>query len=261
MKMRRGSSTVAEPLNAEQLRHRITLMETGLMMLGLKQTNCAFLQGMVPQNFTDYLSFLLGDFCYNLVGKDAQGHTVGAPTWPQLLVYELQIRKRAYRLIADGVGTFPVCLKQAWNDCVVKERFFTTPLAFSSHARAGPYGFPPVPSAPRDGSSWEATTVGKGKGRRAKAKAKTKATIATGGGKGKGAGKGSKGPPRTGCADKTPDGKGICYDYNDKDHNCSKGRACRFLHVCGRCFGDHPMFACNGNASRAETQGSGTGSQ
>ena len=62
---------------------------------------------------------------------------------------------------------------------------------------------------------------------------------------------GRKGGPRGGknkggqdCASVTPDGKKICFKFNDKGRGCNAGR-CPFLHVCGTCFKDHPMFRCD----------------
>ncbi len=63
-----------------------------------------------------------------------------------------------------------------------------------------------------------------------------------------------------GCAARTPDGKSLCYGYNDLSVKCRK-KDCPFLHVCGRCFARHPIYACTGNKSMppvgGETQGSG----
>ena len=49
------------------------------------------------------------------------------------------------------------------------------------------------------------------------------------------------------CAASTPKGKSICFAYN-KD-SCNRGKACKFAHVCGACFGTHPMFNCKGQAA------------
>jgi hypothetical protein len=99
-------------------------------------------------------------------------------------------------------------------------------------------------------------------GHKNKAKAK--------GGKGKGGkrfkgggGAGGKGleVPK-GCARTTPDGKFICYGYNDFNTRC-RNQQCPFYagHVCGICFQKHPMYACQGKqkfqeaAKGPETQG------
>ena len=66
-------------------------------------------------------------------------------------------------------------------------------------------------------------------------------------GKGKGESKNKGGKAKSyaqGCASETPDGKKICYTFNDKARGCAVAK-CQFLHVCGRCFKDHPMFRCD----------------
>jgi hypothetical protein len=113
LKMRKGSTSVPEPANPEQLRKRVMILGTGLMALAMRHTNRTFLQGMTPQTFQSYLTYLLGDFVYQLTGRNAEGHTIAAPSWNQLLVYELEIRKRAWRLtyadLSQG-NTLPIRL-------------------------------------------------------------------------------------------------------------------------------------------------------
>jgi hypothetical protein len=66
-------------------------------------------------------------------------------------------------------------------------------------------------------------------------------------GKGKGKGKGSRSGKDAGCSSEIPDGKRICYAFNNKDRPCTL-RKCNFLHVCGKCFQDHPMWSPQCNA-------------
>ena len=54
-------------------------------------------------------------------------------------------------------------------------------------------------------------------------------------------------PP--GCVVQAPDGRHICFEFNTPGRFCNFGPACRFAHVCGRCFKkDVPMFSCNHQA-------------
>ena len=72
------------------------------------------------------------------------------------------------------------------------------------------------------------------------------------GGKGKDKGKGKgKGAVGTNCATKAPDGRMICYRFNNKHEKC-EGK-CKFAHICGVCFGNHPMYSdkCTGRATKA----------
>ena len=117
---------------------------------------------------------------------------------------------------------FSAALKTAWEDPVVKERCFTTPLA-TMHARLSRTSGKAEPLAKRTGTS--------------KAKGK-------GGGKAKGkAGKGVGGKRSALCESMTPEGKRVCYAFHHE--GCQKTSACRFEHVCGACFKKGvPMQEC-----------------
>ena len=106
VKLRKAVGTTAEPNNPEQLRKRLALMGVGLMMLGMRHTNRAELQGMTPQLFQSYLNYLLGNYVWMLLAKDPLGRTASCPSWLQILSYEFQIRKKAYSWMAAGKGTF-----------------------------------------------------------------------------------------------------------------------------------------------------------
>ena len=221
LKMRKGSSSIPEPINPEQLRHRIMVLGTSLMCLGMRHSNRTFLQGMTPQTFHSYLSYLLGDHVYQLTGRSAEGHTVAAPSWSQLLVYELEIRKKAWRLtFSDNAvsNTFAKCLDDACKDTVTKERFFTTPVAFSALSRPTRTVF----------TGNEDTWKGRGKGKYG------------GRGKGKKGDKGGKGSKWR--HSKTPDGRSICFGY--QENSCKKGSGCNYVHVCGNCLGTHAAADC-----------------
>lgn len=243
--MRKGAQAVEEPHNPEQLRKRLKVLGLAVMFLGLKHSNRQYLQGYTPQTTEDYLTYLLSENCYYLQGKSAEGFTINGPSWAQLLLYEFQIRKKAWALINSGKSKrFVDALELAWQDSCVKERYLVTPVALSSSS----------------GSKRTMTTdPGTGKGgvtKKAKGGGGGKASK-KGGGKGGNSGKSGKTAERLGMQSKTPDGLNICYGYNDFNTRC-RNKGCRFEHCCGLCYGKHPLYACKpGNHS--ETQGSGTG--
>lgn len=239
LQLKKGGTSVAEPQNPEQLRKRIKLMGCGLMMLGIRHTNNPALQGLVPQDFEDYLSFLLGEFVWGLTGRSADGNTVALPSWAQLIIYEYQIRRAAYRLVEEG-STFKDALKQSYKDAVTKERYFTTPIALSSSQKR-PYAFNDMP----DGSSQK-----KGKSK----------------GAGKGGKSGGKGRKGNGKPSGKPEGKkhDFCYAYNNSWERC-KNKNCKFKHQCMKCGGNHPVYNCTnaeaGAKQGGETQGKGAGAE
>ena len=244
LQMRKGNQQVEEPRNPEQLRKRLKILGLGLMFLSLKHSNRAFLTAINPQLFEDYACYLLSEHCFYLQGKSAEGFAISGPSWNQLLIYEFQVRRKTWTLVQNQGMDFATALRVSWRDPCVKERFLTTPIALSAAGSGKRYMEPSDPFA----AGKKARSAGHGRnktGNKAKGSGK---------GKGKGKGKQSAGD-KLGCASRTPDGQPICYGYNDTSVRC-KNRDCRFMHRCGGCFGQHPLYACK-PGNRAETQGSG----
>ena len=213
---------------------------TGLIMVGQCCASHAELRGLSPQDFQTYLNYLLGDHVWNLVAKDSNGDSVAHPPWAQVLAYEQAIRKKAWQLVQRDKLAFPDALKKGYTDTLVKDRHFTTPLTLYTLVRKREHGNDGFISSKR----------GKGGG--------------NGGGHGQGGhGGGPKGKGKKAGKSKgkeghtvTPDGKPICFRYNDNTKKCN-GKKCRFIHVCSLCLGKHPAYQCRGPAKGADTQGEG----
>ena len=235
LRVTKAAARVELPKNPEELRARVTLLGVAWMMIGYAHTNRAWLQGITPQLWQDYLKYLLGEFVWGLVGRDAQGHTVATPSWLQVLAYEHAVRKHAWKLVALAGRRFSDALQEAWKDPVVKERNFTTPLALSALAPGAGLG---SGGGRRAGSG---TDLGAGSSRKDTNGNAGNKTKKKGGKKGKGKGGGMD------VKSNTPAGKPICFRYN-RQGGCSMGNKCKFEHVCGACFGRHPMFQCPGPA-------------
>ena len=180
------------------------------------------------------MDYLLSEHCAGLISGGI-GLLVSAPSWELVLGYEQEIRHEMCMRLLKG-DSLSTALRGTWNNPQVKERHFTTPLALAhlkrSHGQAfQPHPFPPLPS-PQGGQN------SKSQNKRAKAqKAKGK-----GGGKGGGAG-----APQ-GCQARTPQGKMVCFRFNDAGLQCAL-RDCKFVHVCGTCYkAKTPMFECSHKA-------------
>ena len=239
LQLRRGTSEVALPSTPEELRSRLIVWGVGLQMIALKHSNLVYLQGLTPQDVQDYLSYLLGEHVYGLTGKSSRGETVSAPSWPQLLIYESQIRKCMYGLMVDDGISAPEALKSAYRDPVVKERHFTTPIALSATSKQ-----------PFD-------SYGGGQGLRQKSGGKGRGKGRKGGGPYGKTGKGGKG----GNKQKSGGGKpkfGECFPFNNHWERCTR-KNCPFPHICSRCGGKHAAYQCQ-NQGAPETQGSGADS-
>lgn len=247
MAFKKSGASIPDPENPEQLRRRLSLLFTTMAMLALKHTNRPLIQGTTPEHVHKYCAYLLGEHVWEMLGKDQDGNSIATPSWALVLSYERAVRKKAFRLLQDAGNTdnWVTCLERAWNDPLTKERNFVTPLALSSAQAAGSW------KRAAEGSWGQSVSKkkdkGKGRGRDTKEQ------------KGKGKGK----TKFSGCAAKTPDGRSICFSFNNPGVRC-QNRQCAFLHVCGKCFQKHPLYQCKGNkglppAAPADTQGGGAG--
>ena len=236
LSVKKQCSSVPLPANPEELRRRLHILGNSLITLGLRHTNRPELQGFTPNHIHKYLDYLLGEHCYGMVAKNADGYTIAAPPWSLVISYEHSIRKKVCSWLNDGThNTFIQALAAAMLDPLVKERCFTTPLALSTAKSR------PDPPRSDDGvkDTWKSR---KGNGKK--------------GGKGKwdkGSGKGAKGGAKG--ASKTPDGRPICFRYNNPKSKCTQ-KSCRFQHQCSFCFSKgHPAYQCPGKSKGPDTQG------
>ena len=266
MRMRKQGQSLPEPENPEQLRRRVNLSFTALMFLGLRHTDKIQITPVTPQLAVRYCEYLLGEFVWGLVAKDPEGRTISAPSWSLVLSYDMAVRKKAYRLLAEGTADFAACLKEAWLDPTTKERHFTTPMSIAAssgqpatevHYSSNKRSYSALQGGQQASHQWTTTAAKGGKGGKGAGKGFFgKGFQGKGFGKGKSFGKG-KGMDQ--CAEVTPDGRRICFSYNNSQVRCKK-IGCYFAHVCGRCFQRHPIYQCKSNGSKApapETQGSG----
>ena len=207
--MRRGSTKVAEPTNAEELRRRLTVL---MVMVSLKHSSRQELQGSWDEAIEQYKDYLLREFVYGLAAKDSEGQTFARS-------YEKAVRKQMVKLTNTEGKPLVVALKAAWKDGTVKERHFTTPLAL--HAKR-----PPPPWREQPPPKWRQPEQGEK-------------------GKGKGKGKQQKGKAAGHCETHTPEGDPICFRFNTPGEKC-KVKKCKYRHCCGICHSEkHAMFQCN----------------
>lgn len=147
-----------------------------------------------------------------------------------MVSYEQEIRKGAMRRVISG-ASFETALRTSWADPVLKERFFTTPLAMNIgvEMRAELRVKRPLEGA-------ELTHRSK----KAKAEPPKKSV-----GKGMGKGPRETSAKDRGIAAKTPEGDPVCFAFNSE--GCRR-KNCRYKHACGRCFGKHPLSECSRQA-------------
>eukprot|EP00913_Durusdinium_trenchii_P020480 g19239.t1 len=146
--MRKASTKVPEPANAEELRRRLSIWKNAMVMISLKHSNRHELQGAWEETVEQYKDYLLGDYVYGLSAKDAEGQTFAAPPWKLVIAYEKAIRKQAVKLTNTEGKPLTVALKMAWKDATVKERNFTTPLALYAKRPLPPWREQPAQKTP-----------------------------------------------------------------------------------------------------------------
>eukprot|EP00434_Breviolum_minutum_P036054 symbB.v1.2.031930.t2/scaffold3763.1/size50786/1 len=198
VKIRKGYGEAKPPKSSEELRQRLKLVGHTYIMAQLKFPHKAALQQLTPNHFSKLCDYLLGEQVMGLRAKDEEGAVVSSPSLELVLSYEFQIRKQMVKLMNEG-EVMREALDQAMKDGVVKERFFLTPAAYSAITAMG--GRKEKSRSPRR-DRWQGGQSFQSSG--------------SGGGKGKKGGKGRKGGGKI-LHSKTPDGREICYAWNNRD--------------------------------------------
>ena len=73
--LRKGSTKISDPANAEALRRRLTVLKNCYVMISLRHTNRPEWQGDHAEIIEQYKDYLLGDYCNNLLATDQDGNT------------------------------------------------------------------------------------------------------------------------------------------------------------------------------------------
>jgi len=214
------------------------------LMIQMK-TNRAQLAGLTADTFNDLVDYILGEDVAGLEAKDPEGRVMGRPSWAQVLSYEFNIRKQAYRWFNEKGMALDTAIQTAMEDQEIKSKFLTTPMAVSVAAIQVRASSEAGTSA--NSRSWAAAAQVEGRWAAEmntqppnnwQARPPKKPT----------------GPPasRTEFHNarvwQTTDGRPICRKFgNDK---CSDDKACGMLHVCDYCAGsghgtpNHPASQC-----------------
>ena len=235
IKVKRGYGEVKPPKSGEELRQRLKLLGHSYMFMMLKYPNRPTLRDNNPNLWHKYSDYLLGEHVLALKAKNARGEIVATPSLELVLNYEYQVRKLMVRAMNEGKA-INEALEDAMKDTTTKERYFLTPAALEAVSERDDKHKSRSPrreSWGGGGSSWGggSTKANKGKG-------------------GKGKSKGKKGK---GLKSHTPDGKPICFAWNNRDQRCRY--ACGREHCCQYCYGPHPAHSCKDTGGAGKDSG------
>eukprot|EP00435_Cladocopium_sp_Y103_P007668 s5210_g2.t1 len=207
------------PASSEELRSKLRVEAHAMLMLAARFKNKVWFQELSMNTYQRYVDYLLGDKVYQLqISKgDGSAQTTWAnPSWDLMLSFEHRLRKEAYRKASREGLPLSTTLKLVMEDASIKETHFVTPLTLE-FARRGTSASSGAPPGGYD--KWKGGNPGA-----------TRRPTPKGGQKGGGKGKSRKG--KLGANSNagfvystTPDGRQICYAFNNSTCNGQCNRA------------------------------------
>lgn len=234
------------PSNPEAFRTKLRIERNLWLYLASKYTARAWLSGMTSTVWEIYTDFFMGKrvLLLEIVHEDGTRQPLNPP-WNVVLSYELECRKAALLLVTETGITFTAALENVIKDTEIRELAFTSTVTFLSKHRGKGAGGGGASGSGKGVAKHLADNplypAKKNDAPYAKKKGNAK------GKKGKGKGKGK------GLAFSTPDGRQICFNYNNPEGctGCDRAHVCRLK----GCFGNHPMQNCptRGASVAAET--------
>jgi hypothetical protein len=211
------------PQNSEQLRVKYRIETNAWLMLASKFKQKTWLNQFDGKCFEVLTEYILGPKVFNVQIPQAGSDALVAlhPAWTVILRYEFELRKDAFKRVRDDGLTLTDAILAVIKDPELKEIFFTSPIALARAARTTQLGLDhqehkhPRREDPPRTIFKKGDAKGDSKGKR-------------GGGRGKGKGKKLL---------TTPDGRQICFKFNNG--NCPGN--CGRVHVCQikGCLGQH----------------------
>ena len=252
LQLKRGRVESVPPETPEDLRRKFRIMAAAWEYVRLKHSSKAYLEGLGPEIWQEYVEWLLGEEVYQNGARNEKDEVIYRPSWATLLTYDFQVRRKALRDVNAGrIASIAEALRKARGDEVTRSKYFLTPVSLAAGAAVAREAMRgrqrsrtprreahrPLDGlersqteAPRDAQPSKEGPPPPPPGRGAKGGGKK-------GGRGRdGAAKGW----RAGGSRTTPDGRFKCFRYQ-------RGKCdgkCGMVHSCYVCNGPHPMKEC-----------------
>lgn len=238
VKIRRSKIETPPPGSLEELRSKLVLMGNHFIFARLRYSNKATLATLSPFTFLDYIGYIMGKHVAQMETQTVDGIALHRPSVKLLVNYDHQMRKEVVDQMNEGqemADQLHVVIKNA----DLRERHFSTPLAVSSAAQSleggrgkGDHDRKYQPYPPPKGGKGKKGKDGKGKH---KGKYKGEFLHST-----------------------TPDGRQLCFAWNNKAEGCKGG--CNRVHACRICLStSHATFEHRGAAEGEHPPAGGTG--
>ena len=195
------------------------LMVNHYIFARFRYPNKTVLKDINPFTALEYLNYICSKDVSQLESQTVDGVTLHRPSLKLILGYDFYMRKEVTDQMNKGVQ-FTEALKAVTKSADIRERHFSTPLAVSSATqslqetakvkvksfeRQHPYG---------DYIAKRKHGKGKGKGKRSE--------------------RGAKGKAKSHLHSVTPDGRQLCFAWNNPREGCKGG--CNRVHACRVCL-------------------------
>ena len=226
LKIKKAKVETANPGNLEEFRTKVMLMINHFIFARFRFPNKEVLSDITPFTALEYLNYICSKDVAQMESQSVEGVTMHRPSLKLIIHYEYQMRKEAMDLVNKGTK-LGEALRQVTKDSDVRERHFSTPLAVSSATQA------------LQQDPWHQRQKG-GDRQHPYEVPFTKGKI-----KGKGKGKGKKGKNKHrsgGLHGSTPDGRQICFAFNNEgcSGSCGRVHVCRICLDPGHSMAEHP---------------------
>ena len=234
LQIKRGAKAKGQvPKDPEMLRYLHKIIGSSWLFAKTKISNKAWLAELDENTFVHFSNYVLGTKVWGISKGIGRGN-VPPPDWSTVLKYEFEMRRKAMDLViyqGDGeskteVVTIAGAMLAVTKDTELRQLHFLTPMQFEGNpAAASVSGQQLVPRQPQQPLFDQHVKRGRDDNNFTPQK-------------GQGRGQGGKQP-----LGKTPDGRLICYAFNNEGQNCPG--SCNMLHICLRCQNKgHPAFSC-----------------
>ena len=250
------------PSGSEDFRRRMKLMSISYMASQIRYPNISWLEDITKDTMLDHTEFILGEEVAGLRVHGAENQVTYRPDWKTVLLFDFEVRKEAARLVLEDDHKWAQALLAARKDPNLRQKHLMTNMSLDVISRVltgnlgqyrnqsrQPKNFSQVPGnfprLPNDegGGRWgynqnnnQFSKGNKGGGKGPKGVMQRW---------GKNGGKGQKGKKGKSSQDRvmkseTPDGRKICFQYNQPS-GCTKPN-CQFVHLCRICLEEHPCY-------------------